>query len=72
MLYRLKGFLLASLLLVAASSAYAWTPLNKTTDGGASVGECQLGCICYYATYSAGECGTVSDSGCYVLSCCCI
>jgi hypothetical protein len=56
---RLKGFVLASLLLLASASAYA------REDG------CQLGCFCYRATYSGGSCGTISDSGCVVLACCC-
>ena len=56
---RLKGFVLASLLLLASSSVYA------------RAGSCELGCACYMATWSGGDCGTISSSGCIVIHCCC-
>jgi hypothetical protein len=56
---RLKGLMLASVLLLASVSAYALPD------------RCPLGCFCYMSTYSGGSCGTISDSGCVVLACCC-
>jgi hypothetical protein len=55
---RLKGLVLASVLLLASVSAFALP-----------IGQCQQGCFCYYATDRGGDCGTISSSGCYVLQC---
>jgi len=54
---RIKGFILAFVLMLASASAYA------------RVGGCDLGCACYWATYSGGSCGTISDYGCVVIHC---
>lgn len=54
---RLNGLILASALLLASVSAYA-------RPGG-----CDLQCFCYSAGYVDGRCGTISDSGCAVISC---
>jgi hypothetical protein len=59
---RVTSFILASLLLLASTSAYA---SNKPPEQG----HCDVNCFCYMATYSGGECGTISDSGCVVLRC---
>ena len=57
MIRRVKGFILASVLLLAATSAYA-------RPGG-----CDVNCFCYWSTYSGGNCGTISDYGCVTLHC---
>jgi hypothetical protein len=55
---RLKGLVLASVLLLASVSAFALP-----------IGQCQQGCFCYNATWSGGSCGTISYNGCVIVQC---
>ncbi len=52
---RIKGLLLAVLLLCGSSSVFA--------------SDCDLQCACYTATFRMGKCQTISDNGCVVIYC---
>lgn len=73
---RVKGLVVATFLVLSSIAAFAGDGPDQQIEidysNGGSLGRCQLGCACYYATYREGQCGTISDSGCYVLQCCCV
>ena len=58
---RVKSFILASLFLLGSASAYAF--------GDQQAASCDVNCFCYISSYSGGECGTISSSGCITIHC---